>query len=303
MPALRLLARILDPCLSDKQYYALQFLVHHKRWPDLNHPSTFNEKLQWLKLHYRDITIKECTDKRAVRSFVAQRVGKRYLVPLLGAYERADDVDFDALPSRFVLKVSHGSQWNILCSDKRILDRKAVKERLSAWLDKDYWSFGREWAYKGLKPCILCEEFISSDGHEPPPDFKFFCVQGEAKYIQVDYDRFTHHTRALYDTEWNRLPCTLHYPAHAASSPRPECLDEMANVAMKLARNFPFVRADLYQVRHQVLFGELTFYPGRGLESFYPGKYDRVFGDCLDLSRLCYLKTASPGKGSSQNGA
>ncbi len=154
----------------------------------------------------------------------------------------------------------------------------------------DFYKVGREWAYKGLTPRILCEEYLADLDGEPPFDYKFFCFHGKPEYLQVDFDRFTNHTRAIYDMQWNKLPCKLEYAFNHEEHPKPACFDEMTSVAAVLSKPFPFVRVDLYESNGKVYFGEMTFYPGKGVEKFDPPEYDLKFGQLLHIEDLIARK-------------
>jgi hypothetical protein len=245
-----------------------------------------NEKLQWLKLNYRDPLLKICADKVSARAFVAEKVGAKHLVPSIAIYDSVDQIDFDALPASFVLKASHGSGWNIICRDKKRLDVAVTRRKLARWHSQNFYEIGREWAYDALTPRILAEEFINGPDGDSPWDYKVFCFHGVARFIQVDYARFSDHTRALYDLHWNQLPCALEYPRRVQPSARPVALPELLRVAETLSIGFPFVRVDLYALGMRVLFGEMTFYPGKGVERFYPTSWDREFGAWLDVDSV-----------------
>lgn len=268
---------------NDRLFCELQYFRHHFAWPDLKSPKRFNEQIQWLKLFYRNPTLRQCVDKVSVREYVAQRIGWQHLIPLIAVYDRVEEVSFESLPGQFVLKASHGSGWNVICPRKDDLDVQRTRELLESWMRKDFFKVGREWAYRGLVPRLICEEFLSEAGDIPPNDYKFHCFGGEPQYIQVDYGRFSRHSRVIYDTEWRRVPCRLEYPNDVADQEPPSTLDKMLDICRKLAAEFPFVRVDLYNCRERVLFGELTFYPGKGIERFSPEGYDFTFGQWLIL--------------------
>ena len=269
--------------LSDEAFTRVQFAYCLRRWPDLANPRSLSEKIQWLKLNHRDPLLPRCVDKYLARKYVAQTVSEDILVPLIGVYESVDEVLFEDLPDAFVLKATHGSGWNLLCRSKAVFDVEQARQAMASWLSSNFHGVGREWAYREIQPRIVCEEFLREDDGEPPTDYKLFCFHGEPEFIQADFDRFQSHRRNLYDTEWNLLPCTLEYPGDPRNHEAPALLGEMLEVARKLSRHFPFVRVDLYATGSQVYFGELTFYPGKGVERFSPVEYDRKFGDLLSL--------------------
>jgi hypothetical protein len=280
------LAQVLLRDADDATFSRLQYFRRHLRWPDLKNPRTFNEKILWLKIHHRNPLLRVCADKFTVRDFVREKIGEEFLIPLAGAWESAPAIDFESLPNRFALKASHGSGWNILCRDKTHFDSESARKTAARWLAADFSKVGREWTYAGLTPRILCEQFLSGPDGEPPWDYKFFCYHGEPRFVQVDYARFQRHTRALYETSWQRVPCRLEYHLQKKDSSRPATLQTMLSLAEKLSKPFPFVRVDLYEVGVKNYFGELTFYPGKGVERFTPRRFDEVFGEPLHLGKI-----------------
>lgn len=253
-------------------------------------PRTFSEKMQWLKVHGRLERFAPWTDKERVRNYVRDCVGETYLVPLLGVYGRTKDIPLQALPDRFVIKATHGCGWNELVTDKASWDCRAARNKLDRWLASNYYFKYGEANYKPLKGRILVEALLEDPSGEIR-DYKFFCYNGTVRFIQVDSGRFTDHRRDIYDPDWGRLPVRIEYPSLRIPAARPEGLDELLEVAGKLSKPFPFVRADLYYVEGHVYFGELTFVPTSGMKRFIPAEYDEIFGSYIDLD--LYLKTTS----------
>lgn len=243
-------------------------------------PKTFNEKINWLKFYTRYPNGKRLADKLDVRSFVSDRIGSTYLVPLLGIYNDVNEIDFKELPDKFVLKTTHGSGWNVICMNKLNLNLDKVKQKLSEWLKRNPYYLCREWQYNVAYPRIICEELIGENVN----DYKFFCFNGKVKYIQVDIDRFTQHKRNLYDTSWNLINIEINYPRYFDTIARPTKLTEMITLAEKLSSNILFVRVDLYFHGDQVYFGEMTLFPGSGFEPFNSYASDLEFGRVLILN-------------------
>ena len=281
------LYRILLKPLPDEQYSVFEHFRHLHRFPDLRKPKTFNEKILWIKLNYRNRLLIQCTDKFLVRDYVRSVLPEDALVPLLGVYERAQDISYSALPDQFILKANHGSGWNVLCRSKSSFDHQTATIKLSKYLRSNFYNVQREWAYKEIKPQIICEALLLDDEGNIPKDYKVYCFNGEPKFLQVHYDRFTEHTTNFYDLDWHRMPCALKYPNHAErnSSP-PEALSKLLTIAQRLSTPFPFVRVDLYVLGTRVFFGELTFYPEAGIGKFLPPEYDYIFGNYLDLRAI-----------------
>ena len=250
---------------------------------DLRQPTTFNEKIQWIKFNQRDPLLTQLADKYSVRQYVRQAVGEKHLIPLLGVWDKPEDIPFDALPEAFVLKATHGCAWNILCRDRASLDIQEARRLLTHWLSLNYYEVGREWVYKNIPPRIVAEEFLLTPDGSDLKDYKFFCFHGEPRFIQVDVDRHTDHRRSFYDTDWVRMPFTVGYPQARGEVARPENLAEMIEVARAIAAPLRFARVDLYSHGGSTLFGEVTFYPGNGMELFDPPGYDLELGRLLDI--------------------
>lgn len=251
--------------------------------PDFAKPKTFNEKIIHLKNYCKHPNAQLYTDKFLVRNFVSSAIGSQYLIPLIGVYKKASEIDFSALPEKFVLKANHGSGWNIICKDKSKLNIPNTIKLLNKWLGINYYDMGRDYTYKTIEPKIVAEILMETKNGGDLKDYKIFCFNGEPIYIQVDVDRSTNHTRAFFDLKWNRMPFTTLYPFFEGSIDPPECLEEMIQVARKLSMGFIFLRVDLYEVNGKVYFGEMTFHHGGGFEPFIPAEYDAILGNYLHI--------------------
>lgn len=264
---------------SDLVYTIRRYRQTFGRWPNLLRPKTFNEWINHKKLFDRNPLLTLLADKYQVREYVRERVGEEILTRLYLVTEDPEEIDFARLPDRFVIKTTHGSTWNILVPNKQEVDERAVKDQCAEWLRQNYYTMGREWAYKNIKPRIIVEEFLGDESGEAPCDFKFFCFGGVVKFIQVDADRFRGHKRDLYDTSWNRLNVrTCSYRNLDKALPKPEKLDEMMFIAQRLADGLDFVRVDLYDINGRIYFGEMTNYPDNGFSRIEPDEYDFIFG-------------------------
>lgn len=262
-------------------------LRHSGFWPRLKHPKTFQDKIIWLKLHYRNPLAHVLADKSRVRELVAGHGGEQYLSNYYGEYKSTEEIDYAVLPERFVLKANHGSGWNIICADKSKLDRADAAARMRTWLSSDYGRLAHEWCYLGIEPRIVCEEYLLDAEGKIPKDFKIFCFGGEPYMIQVDFSRFETHRQNYYDTEWNRLPITRFVSECSdTDEPKPERLTEMLEFSRRLSRDLPFARVDLYLLPDRIVFGEITLYPMSGYTRFVPHEWNRRLGDMLDLSRI-----------------
>ena len=273
--------------MPDEAFLKLRYWAVKQRKLDLKDPKTFNEKLQWLKLHNRKPEYTMMVDKYRVREYIARTIGEEYLIPLLGVWDDPEDIDFDMLPDRFVLKCNHDSGSVILCPDKSCFDAEAAREKLRSSMKKNLFWWGREWPYKDVKPCVIAEKYMVDESGTQLKDYKFFCFYGEAKMIQVDFDRFVEHKRNIYNTKWEMQDLQIQFPRDAKQDiPKPAELDRMIRLAEKLARGIPHVRVDFYVVEGRVYFGELTFFHGSGHERFTPEEWDYKFGEWIDLTQM-----------------
>ena len=265
------------PLLPDALRLKLLFRRTHGAWPDLANPKTFSEKVQWRKLHDRRDKLTLFADKYRVRSYVEAKIGAQYLAKAYWCSESAQALPLEQLPQSFVLKANHGTRWNILVKDKRTVDRAELVHTLDGWLHSHYPPEQCEWGYRNVQPLAFAEEFLSTRSGEIPVDFKFFVFNGTVRMIQVDLERFISHSRCLYDPDWQLFPAVMGYP-RGKGYPRPDNLAEMIRCAQQLADGIDFVRVDLYNVDGRIVFGELTNYPGGGLEEFTPRSFDATVG-------------------------
>lgn len=269
---------------EDKEYLLSVLLgrvVDYK--PDLKNPQTLSEKLQWLKLHYHQPLLTQCADKYAVREYVAEKIGEQYLIPLLGVWDKPEDIDFEALPDQFVLKVNWGSGQNIIVKDKSKLNKSEVLKKLKKWTrrEQNHYYYGFEWAYKDIQPKIIAEKYIEQlDGQVF--DYKFKCFNGEPAAVLLCKDRGEKVVYEDYDLDWQ--PCQFEAMSTKGNSAKPENLQEMVALAAKLSVGFPFVRVDFYNIDGQIFFGELTFYPGCGYNSYFY-EWDMKFGQMIKLPK------------------
>ncbi|WP_209330307.1 ATP-grasp fold amidoligase family protein [Lunatimonas salinarum] len=265
----------------DSLYTWTLFLFKHGKLLNLLRPKTFNEKINFIKIYSDNQLRVLVSDRIQVRKFVAEKAPSCSLIPLLW-----DGVDFsqsiyEMLPQKFVIKGNHGSKM-VKIVDKDIHGYKEVSELTTKWLKTDYYVRGRERNYKGLKRYLIVEELLKTDKAAVPPDFKFFCFHGKVEFIQVDLDRFEDHRRNIYNRDFQPLDFELHFPK-GGSLEKPKEWRHALAIAEDLSADFPFIRVDLFLVNDHVYFGELTNYPGNGLEKFKPEKFDKFFGDRIEV--------------------
>lgn len=271
--------------MSDEEYLSRKYQLYFGQKLDLQNPQTFNEKLQWLKLYNRKPEYTVMVDKYKVREYIAQELGEEYLIPLLGVWDNPDEIDFDALPNQFVLKCNHNSGLGMcICKDKSELDISKVKVELRKALKQDYYLTGREWPYKDVPRKIIAEKYME-DVSGDLKDYKFYCFNGEMKFVMINSDRNTSRpTRADYfDRDFNWLDFTWGY-SHAEVHPKkPEQFEKMVAIVEKLAKGLPHIRVDLYDCNGKIYFGELTFFDGSGFDKIEPLEWDYKIGKLLKL--------------------
>lgn len=274
---------------DDYHFICRIFRERYGREIDLSTPSTYSEKLQWLKLFYHDPIMEVCSDKYAVRDYVKQQGHEELLNECYGVYENANDIDFESLPNRFAAKATHGSSWNLICKDKSKLDIKTWKKIMNQWLKLNLYVFGREWNYKNIKPRIIVEKYLDK---EPLIDYKFMCFDGEPKFMQINNDFEGKHYVDFFDMDWNYAGFT--YRGYTTSNnhkvEKPEGFEVMKALAKEFAKPFPFVHVDFYRVDGKTIFGELTFFPGGGVSPMVPNgdKFDREFAKWITLPEPNY---------------
>ncbi len=270
--------------MSDEKYLQIVFKAETGYQLDLKHPKTYNEKLQWIKIHDRKPEYILYADKYLVRKYIAETIGEEYLIPLIGMYKKAGDIPWKSLPNRFVLKCNHASGTNIICKNKEKLDYSLAEKNLTKWLKKNaYWG-AREWCYKDIEPCIICEEFIETQDGNTPDDYKFMCFNGIPRLIQVHHDRYGNHTLDYYTPEWEKASLKrIDANTSSTAVSKPENLEEMLAIARVLSKDMYYARIDLYNVDGKIYFGEITMYPTGGFSTFEDYNDDLLLGSYMKL--------------------
>ncbi len=247
-------------------------------WPQIKQPRSFNEKVMHRKLFTDSSQFEIVSDKYGVRNFVQSHVGEEILNKVYYVTDDPETIPFEELPNEFVIKPTHGSGWITVVDNKEQKDIEKIRTKCSEYLSEKYGGIKGEYWYCGIKPRLLIEERLKDEDGNTPPDYKFFVFHGDVKYIQVDYDRFSDHTRRFYDRNWNPLEFELKFPLGPVTE-KPSTLSKMITISETLGNEFDFVRVDLYEINDEkVVFGELTVAPGSGGERFRPIKYDFEFG-------------------------
>lgn len=270
--------------LPDKAYLKAVFKAETGYPLNLVHPRTYNEKLQWIKLYDRKPEYVVYADKYKVREYISKTLGDQYLIPLIGMYKKAEEIPWNGLPNRFVLKCNHASGTNIICKNKAELDIPSTEKTLNAWLKKNAFWGAREWCYKDIEPCIICEEFIETQDGNTPDDYKFMCFNGVPRLIQVHHDRYGDHTLDYYTPEWKKADLQrIDAQISAKEVEKPEKLDEMLSIAERLSKDMYYARIDLYHVNGKIYFGEITLYPTGGFSTFTRHEDDLLLGSYIKL--------------------
>lgn len=271
--------------LTDKKYLKIKYKLKFGRKLNIKHPKTFNEKLQWLKLYDRNPEYVKMVDKYEVKNYVANLIGEEYIIPTLGVWEKFEDIDFEKLPNKFVLKCTHDSGGLVICKDKKRFNIEKAKEKINNNLKVNYYYPGREWPYKNVIPRIIAEKYMENDDGMELIDYKMMCFNGKCNVVFTCTERFDDSGLKVtfFDTNWKRLPFKRHYPTSNKKIEKPINFEKMVELSQKLAENIPFVRVDWYEINKKIYFGELTFYPGSGMEEFVPEIWDTKLGNMLKL--------------------
>ena len=267
--------------VPDKTMIKIQYRIKLGRKLNLKNPQRFTEKLQWYKLYYRNPIMHKCVDKYEVREYVKSKGFENILNELYGVFDKPNDIVFEKLPNKFVVKTTAGSggQNIFVCSNKNELDKEELIKTLNYWLKLNpKKSFGREWAYEGTNNRIIIEKYLegNDEGLSGINDFKFFCFNGKVEYIVFDGDRFVKHKRNFYDREWNYIDVQTDCDKLGNTIKKPKMLMQMIDVAEKLSNKIPFVRVDLYCINNKIYFGEMTFYPWTGYVQYKPDSFDYI---------------------------
>ncbi|MCM1154896.1 MAG: glycosyl transferase [Roseburia sp.] len=250
---------------------------------NFDNPLTFNEKLQWLKVYNRRPEYIQMVDKYAVKEYVAEKIGAEYIIPTLGVWDSFEQINFEKLPQKYVLKCTHDAGSIVIVDGIKKFNKAEARRKLNTALGLNYFWMGREWPYKNVRRRIIAEKYMSESSEMI--DYKFLCFNGKVKTIFTCTERFSGDQLKVtfFDTEWNRMPFERHYPASTRPILRPLNFKLMIELAEELSKGIPFVRVDFYEMENRVYFGEMTFFPGGGMEEFTPEKWDRILGDWITL--------------------
>lgn len=289
----KLLSSSLFNKMDDETYLKLRWKINMGTQLDLSNPVTFNEKIQWLKLNDRKEYYPLLVDKYEAKKWTEKIIGQKYIIPTFGIWNSFDEIRFDELPRQFVLKCTHDSGGLAVCRNKEKFNVGEVEKKIRKSMKRNYFFGGREWPYKNVKPRIIAEKFMS-DGRTDTTgltDFKFFCFNGKPKFIYISQGLECHDTAGIsfYDLKGNKLPFkrTDYRPIPGENYILPDNFKEMVSIAEKLAINVnaPFIRVDLYEIKGDIYFSEITFSPCSGFIPFDPVEFDKKLGDLIDLNK------------------
>lgn len=278
--------------ITDKKFLEIKYKSMFHKKLNIDFPNSFNEKLQWLKVYNRKPEYTIMVDKYKVREYIAEKIGEKYLIPLIGVWDDVEKIDFDALPQKFVLKCNHNSGTGMcICTDSAQLNIQQVKREIKKGLKEDYYFIHREWPYKNVQRKIIAEQYMKSD-EGGLTDYKIHCFNGVPKIILVCKDRFTESglTEDFFSAEWQHLNiCRPTHPNSKKIISKPEELEELLVLAKQLSEGIPFLRVDFYIIEHRIYFSELTFFPASGFEQFVPEEWDVTLGTWLELPKSDFI--------------
>ncbi len=269
--------------LPDKPYLKMFFKLKLNKTLNLKNPKTYNEKLQWLKLYNRNPEYSKIVDKYEFKKYIAEKLGSEYVIPTIGRWEKFDDIDFDALPEKFVLKCNHDSGGLVICKDKSKLDIQAAKEKIEKCMKVNYYWRGREWPYKQVKTCIIAEEYL--DMPAGLTEYKLFGFNGRTEIVLVckGIAHTSNRTNTYFDRAFNKLSLQSLLPNQKEEEQKPAEYEQLLAIADKLSEGIPQVRVDLYIFEGKIYVGEMTFFHNSGMCPIYPEEWDEKMGDFIKL--------------------
>lgn len=281
-----ILYRIAPFIKDDARFLKMKWKLYMDYPLDLDNPQTYNEKLQWQKLHDRKPEYIKMVDKYEAKDYVASIIGEEHIIPTLGVYEKVEDIDFDTLPNQFVLKCTHDSGGIVICKDKSELNRETACDKLRKGLKTNFYYQNREWPYKGVKPRIIAEKYMVDESGYELKDYKWFCFNGEPKALFIASDRGNplEETKFdFFDMDFNHLPFTNGHPNANKKINKPAGFEKMKELAAKLSKDMMQARIDFYDINGQIYFGEITFFHWSGMKPFVPREWDYKFGEMIKL--------------------
>lgn len=271
--------------MDSERFLKRMYRINMERELNFRDPHMYTEKLQWLKLYDHRPEYTRMVDKYAVKEYIAEKIGDEYVIPLLGVWDRVEDIDFEKLPDRFVLKTTHDSGGIVVCKDKRTMDVPKARRTLNHFLKRNYYDHNREWPYKNVPHRIIAERYMEDSRQKELRDYKFFTFGGIPKVLYIAQGRGGEEGTVadFFDMEFNHLPFTIDHDMAPVPPEKPSNFELMKELAAKLSEGTPQLRVDFYEVDGKVYFGEMTFFHCSGMVPFHPEQWDRIFGDWVTL--------------------
>ncbi len=277
--------------VDDKTHLDMIYKCNIGKKINWENPKTFNEKLQWIKLYDRNPIYTTMVDKCASKQYMTEKIGKEYVIPLVGGpWYSFDEIDFNVLPDKFVLKTNHDSGGVMLCKDKATFDKRKARSFFKKHLTRNYYFRSREWPYKNIKPCIFAEEYLDDGSGDAIYDYKFFCFNGEPKIMYLSRDKGKEPRTDFFDMEYNHLNMRMRDKNADVPPEKPEKFNEMKHLAKIISKDIPHVRVDFFCVGGKLYIGETTFFHCGGFVSVKPEEWNTIMGDWIVLPEKIYLK-------------
>lgn len=271
--------------MSDEELIEKMYLYKTGKVLNLENPQYYTEKLQWLKLYDRKPIYTQMVDKIGAKLIIEEKVGKEYVVPTIGEWDSFDEINFEELPTKFILKCSHDSGSYCICRDKNTFDIKSARKKINSSLHRNYYLTRREWPYKNVPHMILAEKLLEDSSTKELIDYKFFCFNGEPKIMYISADAAKDTTTDFFDMDFKHLPIRMKDPNAKILPQKPLQFDEMKRIAAVLAEGIPHLRVDFYIVNNHLYVGEMTFYHMGGFTPIYPVEWDKKMGDWIVLPK------------------
>ena len=278
--------------LEDEEYIRRRYRAILHKEPNLDNPRTFCEKLQWLKLHDRNAIYTKMVDKYEVKKMIEDIIGEEYIIPTIGVWSKFDDIDFEILPEKFVLKCTHDSGGVVICRDKSSFDKKSAREKLEKSLKTNFYFRNREWPYKNVTPRIIAEQYIENSNKNGDrldddvlTDYKFFCFNGVPKFMYISKDKGSKPETDFFDMQFNHLPLRMRDPNAEILPKKPAQFERMVEIASILSEGYAHLRVDFYAVDDKIYIGELTLYHCGGFFPIYPDEWEDKIGDWIELPK------------------
>lgn len=271
--------------IPDKMYLQIYYFLRFKKFINFKNPKTYNEKLNWLKLNDRNPLYTTLVDKYEAKEYVSKLIGKEYIIPSLGVWDSFDEIDFNKLPNKFVLKCTHDSEGLVIVKDKSKLNKIEAKKKIETAMKYNFYYIAREWPYKNVKPRIIAEEYMEDKKYHELRDYKFFCFDGQPKALYIATNRSKGEPYFdYYNLDFKHLDIKQKYQNSPQKVDKPINFKKMIELSQKLSKDLKHARIDFYEVDGKIYFGEITFYHFSGFMPFQPNKWDKIFGDWLDVN-------------------